>query len=115
MKKFKLFPLILIFCLALSAWAPAALALDEPGLAVQPAALADLDSGRIIYSKNMDEQRSPASLPKIMTGLLAIEAVESGQCSMDEMVTAPADCQQGMDSSSSNASIVSGEEMSFGD
>ena len=115
MKKFKLFPLILIFCLALSAWAPAALALDEPGLAVQAAVLADLDSGRIIYSKNMDEQRSPASLTKIMTGLLAIEAVESGQCSMDEMDTAPADCQQGMDSSSSNASIVSGEEMSFGD
>ena len=115
MKKFKLFPLILIFCLVLSAWSPAALALDEPSLAVQAAVLADLDSGRIIYSKNMDEQRSPASLTKIMTGLLAIEAVESGQCSMDEMVTAPADCQAGMDSSSSNASIVSGEEMSFGD
>ena len=115
MKKIKLFPLILIFCLVLSAWSPAAQALDEPELAVQAAVLADLDSGRIIYSKNMEEQRSPASLTKIMTGLLAIEAVESGQCSMEEMVTAPADCQQGMDSSSSNASIVSGEEMSFGD
>ena len=115
MKKIKLFPLILIFCLVLSAWSPAAQALDEPDLAVQAAVLADLDSGRIIYSKNMDEQRSPASLTKIMTGLLAIEAVESGQCSMEEMVTAPADCQQGMDSASSNASIVSGEVMSFGD
>ena len=115
MKKIKLFPLILIFCLVLSAWTPSASALDEPSLAVQAAVLVDLNSGRIIYSKNMDEQRSPASLTKIMTGLLAIEAVESGQCSMDEMVTAPADCQAGMDSASSNASIVSGEEMRFGD
>ena len=115
MKKIKIFPLILIICLALCALAPSASALDEPSLAVQAAVLVDLNSGRIIYSKNMDEQRSPASLTKIMTGLLAIEAVESGQCSMDEMVTAPADCQAGMDSASSNASIVSGEEMRFGD
>ena len=113
MKKIKLFPLILILCLVMTAWSPAAFALDEPELSVQAAVVTDLNSGRIIYSKNMDEQRSPASLTKIMTGLLAIEAVESGQCTMEEMVTAPADCQAGMDSDSSNASIVSGEEMSF--
>lgn len=115
MKKIKLFPLILIFCLVFAAWPPQALALDEPELAVQAALLVDLDSGRILYSKNMEEQRSPASLTKIMTGLLAIEAVESGQCTMEELVTATADCQAGMDTDSSNASIVSGEEMSFGD
>ncbi len=114
MKKIKIFPLLLIICLVMTAWSPAALALDEPALAVQAALVADLNSGRILYSKNMDEQRSPASLTKIMTGLLAIEAVENGQCTMDEMVTAPENCQAGMDSSSSNASIVSGEEMSFG-
>lgn len=115
MKKIKLLPLVLIICLIFAAWAPSASALDDPSLAVKAAVLADLDSGRIIYSKNMDEQRSPASLTKVMTVLLAVEALENGQCTLDEMVTAPADCQAGMDSDSSNASIVSGEEMSYGD
>ena len=40
----------------------------------QSAILMDTDNNRIIYSKNIHEVRSVASISKIMTALLAIES-----------------------------------------
>ena len=113
MKKIKLFSLILVICLMMSVSAPAASALDEPQIEAKAAVLVDLDSGRALYSLNMDEQRSPASLTKVMTVLLALEAIESGVCTMDTMITAQPDCRQGMDESSSTAGIQPGTELSM--
>lgn len=36
--------------------------------------LMDIDSGRVLYSKNCNEVRSVASISKIMTAILAIES-----------------------------------------
>ena len=113
MKKIKIFPLILLICLVLSNAAPAACALDEPAIQAKAAVLVDLDSGRVLYSMNMDEQRSPASLTKVMTVLLAFEAIEDGICTMDTVITAQADCRQGMDESSSTAGIQPGAELTM--
>ena len=113
MKKIRLFPLLILACLALTAFAPAASALEAPQLTAKAVVLADLASGRVLYSSNMDEQRAPASLTKIMTSLLVIEAVERGEHSMDETVTAGDDCLTGLDEQSSNAGIVAGEQMSL--
>ena len=74
MKKFKLLPIILIICAIFSLSAPMALALDEPELNAKAAIVVDLGSGRVLYSKNADEQRAPASLTKVMTALLARRA-----------------------------------------
>ena len=115
MKKIKIFPLILIICLALCALAPSAYAIDDPQLGAQAVYLADMNTDEVLYEKNADEQRSPASLTKIMTGLLAIEAVESGQCSMDDIVTAGADAWHGMAEDSSNSNIQPGEMMTYRD
>ena len=115
MKKIKIFPLILIICLALCALAPSASALDDPDLSAKAVLLADLNSGEILYSKNAEEQRSPASLTKIMTGLLAIEAIESGQCRMEDIVTAGADAWTGMGEDASNSNIQPGEQMTYKD
>ena len=115
MKKIKIFPLILIICLALCALAPSAYAIDDPQLGAQAVYLADMNTDEVLYEKNADEQRSPASLTKIMTGLLAIEAVESGQCSMDDIVTAGADAWYGMAEDSSNSNIQPGEMMTYRD
>ncbi len=46
------------------------------------AILMDMDSGRILYEKNVDEKRLIASITKIMTATLAIE---SGK--LDDIVT----------------------------
>ncbi len=115
MKKIRVFPLILLLCLVLSGAAPGAYALDDPTLPAEAVLLADLDTGEIIYEKNMNERRSPASLTKIMTGLLAVEALDNGQCSMTDMVTAGQDCLTGLGDDSSNSGIMPGETMSFKD
>ena len=51
---------------------------SAPTLDGQAALVVDLESGRILYEKSMSEQRAPASLTKIMTVLLVLEAVEAG-------------------------------------
>lgn len=116
MKKFRIFPLFLAILLLFTALSPAALALDDPPLdSAQAVVLLDLDSGRVLYSKNMDQQRSPASLTKIMTVLLAIEALEKGEVTLDEPVTAQSDCLAGLDTDSSNSGIQPGEIISYRD
>ena len=90
-----------------------AYALDDPDINAKAAVLVDLNSGRPLYSLNMDEQRSPASLTKIMAVLLALEAVDSGRCSMDTVITAQSDCRIGMDESSSTAGIQPGTELTM--
>lgn len=54
-----------------------------------PAALLmEASTGQVIYEKNADERRSPASITKIMTLLLAMEALGEGDISLeDEVVT----------------------------
>lgn len=50
------------------------------------AVLLDVQTGKVLYSKNSDEQILPASLAKIMTMLLALEAVASGEVSLSDAV-----------------------------
>ena len=78
MKKFRIIPFLISICLLFSLAAPSAWALDDPKLdSAKAVVLVDLDSGRLLYSLNKDEERSPASLTKVMTLLLAIEARRS--------------------------------------
>ena len=44
-------------------------------------------TGKLIYEKNIDEKFAPASVTKIMTMLLTMEAVDSGKISLDDKVT----------------------------
>ncbi len=116
MKKNKILPFLISLCLLFSLFAPAASALDEPPLhSAKAVVLADMDSGRLLYEMNKDEQRSPASLTKIMTVMLAVEALERGEVSLDEMVTAQADCLAGLNTDSSTSGIQPGEIISYQD
>ena len=115
MKYTRFFTLFLTLCLFLAGEAPFAHALTAPSVKAEAIVLADMDSGNILYEKNMHTRRPPASLTKIMTGLLAVEAVERGEIAMDTRIVAPSDCWTGLDSDSSNAEISPGEEMDFGD
>ena len=115
MKKIKLLPLLLIFCIAMSVQAPSAHASPAPELNGKNIVLADLNTGRVIYEKDQDTVVAPASLTKIMTVLLAVESVERGEHSLDETVTAGEDCRAGLDEESSSAEIVPGEQLTFRD
>ena len=113
----KIWFLLAVFCLSLgfSISAPAASAAQAPELNGKNIVLADLNTGRVIYSKNPDTVVAPASLTKIMTVLLAVESVERGEHTLDEMVTAGEDCRAGLDDESSSGEIVPGEQMTFRD
>ena len=115
MKKFRILSLFLILCLLMSVFAPAALALDDPTLNGKAAVLVDLDSGRVLYGYNENEERAVASLTKVMTVLLALEAVDSGRVSLEDMVTAQDDCQEGMEDDSSTSGISPGVVISVKD
>lgn len=68
---------------------PAA-ALPEMGeLTAKSAVLCD-ENGTILYEKNGDEPLQPASVTKIMTMLLVMEAVDSGQAAWEDLVTGSA-------------------------
>ena len=108
MKKFRFLALLLALILTLSVYSPAALALESPDLNAQSVLLVDLDSGRVLYEKNADERRAPASLTKIMTVMLVLEAVNRGEIGLDDPVTAQDDCRDGMSDDSSTAGIVPG-------
>ncbi len=47
----------------------------------------DARTGEVLHSRNADTRLHPASLTKMMTLYLAFQAVESGQLSLDTMVT----------------------------
>lgn len=54
------------------------------------AILMEASTGTVLYEKNPDEVRSPASITKIMTLLLTFEALEKGQIKLEDEVTTSA-------------------------
>ena len=115
MKKNRFFPCILLSCLLMGLVAPCAMALETPSLNAQSAVLVDLDAGRVLYGYNMDAERAPASLTKVMTVLLTLEALDSGRISLDDVIVAQDDCLEGMEEDSSTAGIVPGVQVSLRD
>ena len=62
----------------------------EIGVQAPSAVLMEAGTGTVIYEKNADEQRRPASITKIMTLILIFDALESGKISLTDEVTTSA-------------------------
>ena len=58
-----------------------------PEITAPTAILIEASTGGVIYEKDADARRSPASVTKIMTELLVIEAIEAGVITLDDVVT----------------------------
>ena len=52
------------------------------------AILMEVNTGEILYEQNMDEKMPPASITKIMSLLLVMEAIDRGDMSLEDVVTA---------------------------
>ena len=61
------------------------------------AILIDLDTGKTLYEKNADEKAYPASVTKIMTALLAVEAIEKGNLDLKQEITVPKEVLSSID------------------
>ena len=64
--------------------------LAAPEVAAPSCLLMERSTGTVLYEKEADRQLAPASVTKIMTLLLVIEAIERGQLRWDGLVTASA-------------------------
>ena len=85
---------LLLAALVLTAALPAAAAatVSDSGLSLScaSAVLMEKETGAFLLEENAHEKLEPASVTKIMTLLLVMEAVDSGQISMDDPVTVSA-------------------------
>lgn len=61
-----------------------------PAIQAPSALLMEASTGQVIYEKNADEKRSPASITKIMTLILIFDALESGKIKMTDVVVTSA-------------------------
>ena len=77
-----LLAVLLVFLPAL----PAA-ALDPGELDAKSALLMEAETGEVLYEMNADESLPPASVTKIMTLLLVMEAVDGGSISLNDSVS----------------------------
>ena len=76
------------------------------------AVLMEKVTGTVLYAKDESARRAPASVTKIMTLLLAAEAIDSGALSLDDTVTASARAES---MGGSQIWLEQGEQMSVSD
>lgn len=69
---------------------PALQTVEDLALAVPSAVLMEKETGQVLYELNARDRLPPASVTKVMTMLLVMEALEAGQLRMDEEVSASA-------------------------
>ncbi|MFC4557444.1 D-alanyl-D-alanine carboxypeptidase family protein [Virgibacillus kekensis] len=87
---------------------------SEPNLAedAKSAILMERDTGKILFNKNADEKLPPASMTKIMTLLLIMEALEEGKIKKNETITVS---ERAASMGGSQIFLEAGEEMSVND
>ena len=118
MKTRRFFSLFFCVLIALSLSEAALAAKDDTGdldVEAKAALLADPETGEILYARNIHERLYPASLTKVMTTLLVLEAVDDGRLSMDQVLTASQEAIELVPADGSNAGIKIGEEMKVED
>lgn len=114
MKIRRFFALFLSLLLTLCLYMPSMAAGEDVGeweVLAKAALLADPDTGEILYARNIHDKLYPASLTKIMTALLVIEAVDEGRIAMDTVLTASESAISNLPDDGSNAGIKVGEEL----
>ena len=85
--------------------------LDEMDVNAKAAVLVDPDTGEILYEKNAHAHNYPASITKVMTCLLTLEAVDRGELSLEQTVTASSALHTGIGEGASTADIKEGEQI----
>ena len=82
------------------------------GLNAKSAILMEESTGNILYESNPDERLPIASVTKVMTMLLIMEAVDSGKISLDDMVTVS---ENAMSYGGSTMFLETGEQLTVND
>ena len=110
MKKYRFLCLLLLLVMLLPT---GAYALEDPAVNAAAALLVDADHDEVLYELNIHTKHDPSGITKVMTAMLALEAVERGELSLTEMITAPQGIHNGLSSGDLTQNIKSGEELSL--
>jgi len=86
---------------------------DGPDHEAHALVLADLRTGDIIYAQNEHERIHPASTTKIMTALLAVEALDRGDVNIHDLLTTSEAALADMVPAGANIGLEVGEQMRF--
>ena len=91
MKKSRFLSLVLTLSVLAALFLPvSASALEEPALNCTHAVLLDANYNEVLYEKGAYEKAYPASITKVMTALLVLEAIQEGKFAPDTPITASA-------------------------
>ena len=80
--------LLLVVCCLLLTWLPLGAEAAALEVAGKSAVLMDVATGTVLHEQNAHEPLAPASVTKVMTMLLIMEAIDSGKISWTDTVTA---------------------------
>lgn len=109
MKKYRLFALVLVVSIMTTLLLPfQSLALEPPEFHGKNAILVDANYDEILYEVGGHDKVYPASITKVMTALLTLEAIESGKLTAQTQITASATAAT-IPKGSSTANIKAGE------
>ncbi len=111
MKKIIIFTLSLLICISLPARTMAE-DTNEGEIKVKSSILMCMNTGDIIKEDNAYEHLSPASVTKIASLLIILEAIDSGKINLDDMVTAS---ENAVSKGGSQIWLEVGEQMSVND
>ena len=82
----RLTALTLLFALLLTSTVLAAEPPKKPSITADSAIVIDYDTGEVLYEKDADTMRVPASMTKVMTAYIIFEELEAGNLTLDTMV-----------------------------
>ncbi len=107
MKNFRFLSLALAILLTLALFAPAS-ALEPDIPHAKAAIVVDGDYDQVLYEYNARQRMYPASVTKIMTSLVVLEAIDNGELALDTPITASSQAVV-LPEGSSTAGILAGE------
>jgi D-alanyl-D-alanine carboxypeptidase (penicillin-binding protein 5/6) len=116
MIKLKIFTVFLAaVTLAALLVSPAASALSAGDVAADAVLVIETKSGKILCERNKDIRVAPGSIAKVMTLLLTVLEIESGQAGRDDIVTASDTFLNGLGENDAKQDITPGETISCRD
>ena len=120
MKKLRYISILLCLSLVMSlfTWSAGAYQsdiVDNMEVEARSVLLVDPETDFILYEQNAYTKAYPASITKVMTAVLVLEAIERGELALDQVITAERSAWTDLDWTSSNQNIQAGEEMTVKD
>ncbi|WP_101877555.1 serine hydrolase [Lachnoclostridium edouardi] len=85
-------------------------AVTAPEIQSEGAVLLDAATGKVLYGKNENEKFYPASITKLMTGLLVVE-----KCSLDDTVTFSSTATTNLESGAVSLNLTEGDKLTVKD